>query len=119
MECIICFENTNINNYTQLECCKQIVHNECLEKWIKININKITDISYCFYCKQKNNNINYIIDIIDNSYTITNSNIIERLETNNITHSDDRYKYAIITIVILLIISIITLTSISVFVYIK
>ena len=119
MECIICFENTNINNYTQLECCKQIVHNECLEKWIKININKISDISYCFYCKQKNNNINYIIDILDNSYTnINTNNIIERLETNNIIQNNNRYKFILIVIVVILIITIVILTLISVITYI-
>lgn len=113
MECIICFEKTNINNYTQLECCKQIVHNECLEKWIKININKITDISYCFYCKQKNNNISYIIDILDNSYSNINSNtIIERLETNNLIQQDNRNKNRII--IIILVISIVVLTIISI-----
>ena len=117
MECIICFENTNIYNYTQLDCCKQIVHNECLEKWIKININKITDISYCFYCKQKNSNINYIIDIIDSSNV--NNNIIQRLETNNIIQEDNRYKYVIITIVVILMTTIVILTLISVITYIK
>jgi hypothetical protein len=120
MECIICFENTSINNYTQLECCKQIVHNECLEKWIKNNINTITDISYCFYCKQKNNNIDYIINIIDNS-NVNNNIIIETLETNNITmlQYNNRYKYIIIVIVVILMITIIILTLISVITYIK
>lgn len=110
MECIICFENTSINNYTKLECCKQIVHPECLEKWIKFNINKITDISYCFYCKQKNNNIDYIIDIIDNSY---NNISIERLEeTNNITQYNNKYILIIIVYIFMIIIIILTLLSV-------
>ena len=76
MECIICFDsiNTNINNYIKLECCNQIVHDKCLETWILTNLNKITDISSCFYCKQKNDNIDYIIEIINYSNELESNN---------------------------------------------
>lgn len=86
-ECIICFEIIDPNEHVIMECCKQNVHKSCLELWLKTNINKITDISFCFYCKQKNNNIDYIIEIINDS----NSNIIET--SSNITEtSSNTYR---------------------------
>ena len=81
MECIICFENIDNTNYKKFECCQQIVHISCLEKWITTNINIIKDISYCFYCKQKNDNIDYIINIINNPNNNNNNN---NNEYNNI-----------------------------------
>ena len=37
-ECIICFSDISMNDYLELDCCKQIVHIECLNKWIQSNI---------------------------------------------------------------------------------
>ena len=110
-ECIICFENIYMSNSLIMECCNQVVHKKCLESWTKLNIDKITDISYCFYCKQKNATTDYVIDIINNS------NNISQHESNNIViYNSNRYNnknfiiyiYICITFSIILIIYIFT-----------
>jgi len=85
MECIICFEDLNIKDIIQMDCCKQTIHKHCIKYWTENNIDKISDINYCFYCKQKNNTTDYIINLIKNE---TNDSIIEinnnSIEINNI-----------------------------------
>ena len=123
MECVICFEEIHIKDINIMECCKQITHKQCIEKWIKSNINKISDINQCFYCKQSNITTDYIIDLVKvetyNNYELNNdnnnqlnndnnnqvnNNIIETniIETNNIIYNNNYYKYKVIIISIII-----------------
>ena len=62
-ECIICFENIENNTSNiYLECCKNYVHDNCLQLWISTNIDKNKDINLCIYCKKNNINITKIIN---------------------------------------------------------
>jgi hypothetical protein len=60
-ECIICFIVTSANDYLELDCCKQTVHIECLNTWIKTNIKNTEEVRKCFHCKRNNDYINSII----------------------------------------------------------
>ena len=60
-ECIICLIDTSANDYIELDCCKQIVHIDCLNTWIKTNIKKTEEVRKCFHCKGNNDYINTII----------------------------------------------------------
>jgi len=60
-ECIICFTDTSSNDYLELDCCKQIIHIECLNTWIQTNIKNTDENKKCFHCKQENDYINTII----------------------------------------------------------
>tara|TARA_B100000482_G_scaffold172415_1_gene139812 strand:+ start:225 stop:470 length:246 start_codon:yes stop_codon:yes gene_type:complete len=57
-ECIICLSNTSENDYLKLNCCGKIVHVECLDTWIKTNIEIIDESKKCLYCRQNNDYIN-------------------------------------------------------------
>jgi uncharacterized membrane protein len=91
-ECIICFENIE-NNITNiyLECCKNYVHDNCLQLWISANIDKNKDINLCIYCKKNNINITKIINnykkILPNNNTeiiiINNDNYESNTSNNN------------------------------------
>ena len=76
-ECIICFENIE-NNTTNiyLECCKNYVHDNCLQLWISTNIDKNKDINLCIYCKKNNINITKIINNYKNLLPNNNTEII-------------------------------------------
>ncbi len=52
-ECIICLIDASGNDYLQLDCCKKIVHIDCLNTWIKTNIQNTEEVRKCFYCKKK------------------------------------------------------------------
>ncbi len=52
-ECIICLIDTSANDYLELDCCKKIVHIDCLNTWIKTNIKNTEEIRKCFHCKKK------------------------------------------------------------------
>lgn len=88
-ECIICFENIENNTSNiYLECCKNYVHDNCLQLWISTNIDKNKDINLCIYCKKNNINITKIINnykkllpnnnteiiIINDNYELNTSN---------------------------------------------
>ena len=73
-ECVICLGDTSGNDYLELDCCKQIVHIECLNTWIKTNIHNSEQVKKCFYCKQNNDYINTIIYYIKLEEGITNIN---------------------------------------------
>ena len=60
-ECIICLIDTSSNDYLELDCCKQTVHIECLNTWIKTNIKNTEEVRKCFHCKGNNDYINTII----------------------------------------------------------
>lgn len=91
-ECIICFENIE-NNTTNiyLECCKNYVHDNCLQLWISTNIDKNKDINLCIYCKKNNINITKIINnykkLLPNNNTeiiiINNDNYESNTSNNN------------------------------------
>ena len=95
-ECIICFNHISSNDFIFLDCCKQIVHIECLNKWIKININN-NEVKKCFYCKSNNDYINTIIyytlqeEDIENNYDSDSNSLIE----TTINNSDNFYNYTI------------------------
>lgn len=60
-ECIICLTDTSANDYLELDCCKQTVHIECLNTWIKTNLKNTEEVRKCFHCKGNNDYINTII----------------------------------------------------------
>ena len=72
-ECIICLTDVSINELLLLDCCKQIVHKNCLSKWIQTNINNNNIDNKCFHCK----NYNQYIHNLNNNLSIKNNNIIE------------------------------------------
>ncbi len=72
-ECIICLTDVSINELLLLDCCKQIVHKNCLSKWIQTNINNNNIDNKCFHCK----NYNQYIHNLNNKLSIKNNNIIE------------------------------------------
>ena len=75
-ECIICFTKISSNNYIKLDCCKQIVHIDCLNTWTRSNINN-REITKCFHCKKNNDYINTII------YYINEENNNHEYESDN------------------------------------
>ena len=70
IECLICYNEITNNDFVILECCNNYTHLSCLNNWISFNINNITDISSCFYCKQPNIIINDITNNYTNNYTL-------------------------------------------------
>jgi hypothetical protein len=79
MECIICLDElSDSENFIITECCKQYIHIDCIQKWVKQNINTHFDnpnnnnrqYDKCFYCNKNN-------DIIDNIIYIENLNLIK------------------------------------------
>lgn len=110
MECIICFEEINVKDFITMECCKQIIHKNCIKNWTKINMNKISNINNCFYCKQNNSTTDFFIDLINNeTYNMNelnndienNNNIIET--TNNVYNNNYKYLLIIIPFIISLV----------------
>ena len=43
MECIICLNDISFNDYIITECCKQIIHIECLKSWVLFKYEDIID----------------------------------------------------------------------------
>tara|TARA_B100000424_G_C22897950_1_gene477609 strand:- start:652 stop:1089 length:438 start_codon:yes stop_codon:yes gene_type:complete len=86
-ECIICLTDTSANDYLQLDCCKKTVHINCLNIWIKTNINN-NEVKKCFYCKENNDYINTIIyytrleERNNTNYDSDNNSLIE-VQNNN------------------------------------
>ena len=87
-ECIICLMDTSANDYLKLDCCKQTVHIDCLNKWIKTNIKNTEEVRKCFHCKGNNDYINTIIYYTrleegnNTSYDSDNNSLIE-VQVNN------------------------------------
>lgn len=82
-ECIICFDNIQNNTSNiYLECCKNYVHDNCLQLWISTNIDKNKDINLCIYCKKQNINITKIINNY-NKLLPNNTEIIIIIICNN------------------------------------
>ena len=101
MECIICLEDINSNEYYKFTCCKNTVHESCLNSWVIKNIdNKNT--AKCFICSQNNVAIQNIIShyfnnndeiIYDNNndeiiYDNSNDEIIYDNSNNIINYSN-------------------------------
>lgn len=74
LECYICLDtiSNDINSNTYiLECCKNQVHLDCLQKWYSNNKSNPN----CFICNQYNQFCNDLIEpVTDNSYTLININ---------------------------------------------
>jgi hypothetical protein len=90
-ECIICFIDTSANDYLELDCCKQTVHIECLNTWIKTNIKNTEEVRKCFHCKRNNDYINTIIYYTrleegNTSYDSDSNSLIEVHDDNSIIH---------------------------------
>lgn len=113
LECYICLDtiSNDINSNTYiLECCKNQVHLDCLQKWYSNNKSNPN----CFICNQYNQFCNDLIEpVIDNSYTLININNVNTLQISNIIHprrQDTVNKYfkkigsiLIVTIVVIVI----------------
>jgi hypothetical protein len=90
LECYICLDlisnDVNSNTYI-LECCKNLVHLDCLQKWYSNNKSNPN----CFICNQYNQFCNDLIEpVTDNSYTLININndLIEPDNDNSYTLND-------------------------------
>lgn len=85
LECYICLDpiSNDINSNTYiLECCKNQVHLDCLQKWYRNNKSNPN----CFICNQYNQFCNDLIEpVIDNSYTLININT-NTIQISNIVH---------------------------------
>lgn len=85
-ECIICLIDTSANDYLELDCCKKIVHIDCLNTWIKTNIKNTEEIRKCFHCKKKND---YIDTIIHYTKLEEGDNTDYDLDTNSLVEIQD------------------------------
>ena len=106
MECIICLEDINSNEYYKLTCCKNTVHESCLNSWVIKNIdNKYT--AKCFICSQNNvaiqniishyfNNDEIIYDNSNDEIIYDNSNNI--INYSNVVNNNNVVNYIIIDI---------------------
>lgn len=92
MECIICFNDLNDDNFFILECCNQPIHIQCLKDWININYNKNSDISLCIYCKQQNDIINDLIQNVKNDNILIVNDIENQLNNNNNNIINNNYN---------------------------
>ena len=86
LECYICLDpiSNDINSNTYiLECCKNQLHLDCLQKWYRNNKSNPN----CFICNQYNQFCNDLIEpVIDNSYTLININNTNTIQISNIVH---------------------------------
>ena len=107
MECIICLEDINSNEYYKFTCCKNTVHESCLNSWVIKNIdNKNT--AKCFICSQNNiaiqniishyfnNNDEIIYDNSNDEIIYDNSNNI--INYSNVANNNNVVNYIIIDI---------------------
>ena len=88
MECIICFYEIAPNNHINLECCNQNIHFSCLNNWIHLNINNISNIEDCFFCKQTNTLINDIVTNYKNELKIKEQQRILHNNSNSNSNSN-------------------------------
>ena len=107
-ECIICFTDTSSNDYIELDCCKQIIHIECLNTWIQTNIKNTDEIKKCFHCKQENDYINTIIYYArleegnnTNCESDNDSLLIEHDTNNSNSNSNSSYNIFILSFIII------------------
>ena len=103
-ECCICLNNIEDGNIFRLECCKQIVHHDCIVNWINTNIDReLPDYNKCILCKSYNKSIDdYYNDLLTSRRTNTylnldNSNnqvviIVTPENIGNVTIQNNRQK---------------------------
>tara|TARA_B100001175_G_scaffold248340_1_gene215124 strand:+ start:2316 stop:2654 length:339 start_codon:yes stop_codon:yes gene_type:complete len=81
-----------MNDYLELDCCKQIVHIDCLNIWIKSNIKNNVEIDKCFHCKGSNDYINTIIyytRLEEGTYENTQNNNLDNVPLVEVTNSEN------------------------------
>ena len=104
LECYICLDpvSNDINSDTYiLECCKNRVHLECLQKWYSNNNSN----SNCFICNQYNQFCNDIMKpVIDNSYILININNVDTIQTRRGIVNNYFKKVAYVLIVTIVVI---------------
>jgi len=86
LECYICLDpisnNINANTYN-LECCKNSVHLDCLQKWYNRNRSNPN----CFICNQYNKFCSDLVTpIADNSYVLVPLDNINIIQIPNSSH---------------------------------
>lgn len=80
-ECCICLNNIEDGNIFSLECCKQIVHHECIVNWINTNIDReLPDYNLCILCKSYNKSID---DYYNDLLTTRRSNAYINLDNSS------------------------------------
>lgn len=80
-ECCICLNNIEDGNIFRLECCKQIVHHECIVNWINTNIDReLPDYNKCILCKSYNKSID---DYYNDLLTTRRSNAYINLDNSS------------------------------------
>ena len=84
-ECCICLNDIEEGNIFRLECCKQIVHHDCIVNWINVNINRnLSEYNKCIICKSYNQTIDYYYnDMINNSNNNSNNNTYINLDNSS------------------------------------
>ena len=97
-ECCICLNFIEDENIFRLDCCKQMVHHDCIIEWINTNIDRdLPDYNKCILCKSYNNSIDdYYNDLLitrrSNTYVnLDNSNnqfVIIVAPENIVTNND-------------------------------
>lgn len=80
-ECCICLNDIEDTNIFRLECCKQIVHHECIVNWINTNIDReLPDYNKCILCKSYNKSID---DYYNDLLTTRRSNAYINLDNSS------------------------------------
>ena len=80
-ECCICLNNIEDANIFRLECCKQVVHHDCIINWINTNIDRdLPDYNLCILCKSYNKSID---DYYNDLLTTRRSNTYINLDNSN------------------------------------
>jgi hypothetical protein len=92
LECYICLDpisnDINANTYI-LECCKNSVHLDCLQKWYNSNHTNPN----CFICNQHNNFCaDLVTPITDNSCILVPINAINIVQIQNSSHQTTRER---------------------------
>lgn len=80
-ECCICLNNIEDTNIFRLECCKQVVHHDCIVNWINTNIDRdLPDYNKCILCKSYNKLID---DYYNDLLTTRRSNAYINLDNSS------------------------------------
>lgn len=80
-ECCICLNNIEDGNIFRLECCKQVVHHDCIVNWINTNIDRdLPDYNKCILCKSYNKSID---DYYNDLLTTRRSNTYINLDNSS------------------------------------
>ena len=76
-ECCICLNSIEDGNIFSLECCKQVVHHDCIINWINTNIDReLPEYNKCILCKSYNKSIDdYYNDLLTSRRSNTYLNL--------------------------------------------